>query len=167
MEKDEKKSWDVISIITGFILILLLLSIISSCTVTKYVPTEAVHKIEYRDSIIRIVDTVRVEIPKEKVVEVLPEIDTSYLEIKTARSTAFLDRSSKTIRHTLESKQNSLKAAIDTVVVIQTKTEYVEKPVIETVEVEKLYIPTWAWIVMCYAALMAGITIYKIVGKFR
>jgi hypothetical protein len=53
------------------------------------------------------------------------------------------------------------------VVVVQTKYEYLEKPIIETVEVEKPYIPTWCWVIICYAALISGLMIMRIIGKFR
>ena len=137
------------------------------CAKTVYVPVQGETKIEIRDSLIRVVDTIRVEIPKERIVEVIPQLDTSRLETKLAISTAYLDTNKKTINHTLEHKKGALKAKIDTVFITQTKTEYVEKPIIETVEVEKPYIPTWAWIIICYAALISGLMIMRIIGKFR
>ena len=164
MCKNEKKSWIIIDILLGAVLICLLLSL-NSCATTKYVPVQGEHIIEIRDSIIRVVDTVTIEVPKEKIVTVIPEVDTSYLETKLAYSTAYLDRNNKTIHHTLEHKETNLKAPIDTVFITQTKTEYKDKVVIEEVEVP--VIPKWCWYVMMYAALMAGVTIMKIIGKFR
>ena len=139
--------------------------VVFGCAKTVYVPVQGEHTIEIRDSIIRVVDTVTIEVPKERIVEVIPEVDTSYLETKLAHSTAYLDRNKRTIHHTLEHKKTALKTQIDTVFVTQTKTEYKDKVVIEEVEVP--VIPKWCWFVMMYAALMAGITIYKIVGRFR
>lgn len=141
--------------------------ILMGCAKTVYVPVQGETKIEIRDSLIRVVDTIRVEIPKERIVEVIPQLDTSRLETKLAISTAYLDTNKKTINHTLEHKKGALKAKIDTVFITQTKTEYVEKPIIETVEIEKPYIPTWAWIIICYAALISGLMIMRIIGKFR
>lgn len=139
--------------------------ILMGCAKTVYVPVQGETKIEIRDSLIRVVDTIRVEIPKEKIVEVLPQLDTSRIETKLAISTAYLDTNKKTINHTLEHKKGALKAKIDTVFITQTKTEYKDKVVIQEVEVPK--IPTWAWIIICYAALMSGLTIMRIIGKFR
>lgn len=164
MDKNEKKSWIIIDILLGVVLICLLLSL-NSCVATKYVPVQGEHRIEIRDSIIRVVDTVTIEIPKERIVEVIPEVDTSYLETKLAYSTAYLDRNNKTIHHTLEHKKTALKAPIDTVFITHVKTEYKDKVVVEEVEVP--VIPKWCWIIMMYAALMAGVTIMKIIGKFR
>lgn len=164
MDKNEKKSWIIIDILLGVVLIYLLLSL-NSCVATKYIPVQGEHIIEIRDSIIRVVDTVTIEIPKERIVEVIPEVDTSYLETKLAYSTAYLDRNNKTIHHTLEHKETALKAPIDTVFITHVKTEYKDKVVVEEVEVP--VIPKWCWIIMMYAALMAGVTIMKIIGKFR
>lgn len=144
---------------------ILILLFFVGCATTKYIPVQGEHKIEIRDSIIRVVDTVTIEIPKEKIVEVIPQLDTSRLETKLAHSTAYLDRNKRTIHHTLEHKKTALKTQIDTVFVTQTRTEYKDKVVIEEVEVP--VIPKWCWIIMMYAALMAGITIYKIAGRFR
>lgn len=148
-------------------IIVLLTILLVGCATSKiqYVPVQGEHTIEIRDSIIRVVDTVTIEIPKERIVEVVPEVDTSYLETKLAHSTAYLDRNKRTIHHTLEHKKTALKTQIDTVFVTQTKTEYKDKVVIEEVEVP--VIPKWCWIVMMFAALMAGVTIMKIIGKFR
>ena len=147
------------------IIVGLVLMVVFGCAKTVYIPVQGEHTIEIRDSIIRVVDTVTIEVPKERIVEVVPEVDTSYLETKLAYSTAYLDRNKRTIHHTLEHKKTALKTQIDTVFVTQTKTEYKDKVVVE--EVEGPVIPTWCWIIMMYAALMAGITIVKIVNKFR
>ena len=139
--------------------------ILMGCAKTVYVPVQGETKIEIRDSLIRVVDTIRVEIPKERIVEVIPQLDTSRLETKLAISTAYLDTNKKTINHTLEHKKGALKAKIDTVFITQTKTEYKDKVVIQEVEVPK--IPTWCWVIMCYAALISGLMIMRIIGKFR
>lgn len=164
MKKYEKKSWIIIDILLGIGLLVFLLSI-NSCAATKYIPVQGQHIIEIRDSIIRVVDTVTIEVPKEKIVEVIPEVDTSRLETKLAISTAYLDRNNKTIHHTLEHKETALKAPIDTVFITHVKTEYKDKVVVEEVEVP--YIPNWMWGVCIYAALTVGILLMKIIGKFR
>ena len=53
-----------------FILILLLVAV--SCGTTKYLPVETIEKIEYRDSIVYVNDTIAIEVSKEKVVYVGP-----------------------------------------------------------------------------------------------
>lgn len=133
---------------------------------TVYVPVDGQHKIEYRDSIIHITDTIKVEIPKEKIVEVVPQLDTSRLETKLAISTAFLDTTKRTINHTLEHKPTALKQAIDTVIVVQTKTEYLEKPTIVEVETPVPYIPKGFWWLLGWAIFTLGIIIFRVWSKF-
>lgn len=121
------------------------------CAKTVYVPAETIYKTEVRDSIIYLKDTIEVKIPEEKIVEVLPEIDTSFLETNIASSTAYLDRDNKTLHHTLENKSTSLKTVIDTVIVTKIVKEYIEKPIITEVEVPKPYIPKIFWVLLIYA----------------
>ena len=152
-----------------YVIFFLVILFFSACATTKtvYVPTESVHKIEYRDSVIRIVDTVKIEIPKEKIIEVVPQLDTSVLETKLAISTAYLDTDNKVIHHTLENKPNSLKTAIDTVVVIKTKTEYLEKPVIVEVEKEVKYIPKIYRYAMWFSLTVLLMIGLKLFSKFK
>lgn len=140
-----------------------------SCVPTKtiYVPTENTHRIEYRDSIVHIVDTLKVEIEKEKIVEVKPIIDTSRLETKIAISEAFVDTVSMKLHHTLKNKPNGLKMAIDTVVIVKTKTEYLEKPVIQEIEVPVKYIPKVFWFTLWFSILGVIFIIIKIYLKFK
>ena len=70
-------------------------------------------KIEYRDSIIKITDTIKVNIPVEKYIKVIPKIDTSYLETKVAKSISYYDTLNNNIYHSLENK-NILKTKVDT-----------------------------------------------------
>jgi hypothetical protein len=138
------------------------LFLLCGCTKTVYIPTETIYKTEVRDSIIYLKDTIEVKIPEEKIVEVLPEIDTSFLETNIASSTAYLDRDNKTLHHTLENKPTSLKTVIDTVVVTKIVKEYLEKPIITEVEKEIPYVPVFAWICIIYSILSIGIKIYRL-----
>lgn len=120
------------------------------CTKTVYVPAETIYKTEVRDSIIRITDTLRVEVPKEVIKEVLPIIDTSRLETKVAQSIAYVDTLNRKLFHKLENKP-SFNTKIDTIVKVVYKTEYLEKPIITEVEVPKPYIPKIFWVLLIYA----------------
>lgn len=162
MKKNEKKSWIIIDILLGVVLICLLLSL-NSCVATKYVPVQGEHRIEYRDSLIYLKDTVYVRMPQEQTENKTME-DSSHLETSIAKSDAWIDDKG-TLNHTLENKETPVEVIVDTVVVTQTKTEYLEKPVIETVEIPKPYIPTLFWIAMCYMVLSLGLKIYRMFSK--
>ena len=140
------------------------------CCATKkvqYTPIQGETIIEYRDSIVRVIDTIKVEVPREVIKEVMPIIDTSKLETYVAKSVAYVDRNKNKLVHTLENKKTQLETKIDTVVVVEYKTEYQNKEIPVEVPVEVPYIPNWMWGVCIYAALTVGILLMKIIGKFR
>ena len=137
----------------GMLILLLLLLLTVGCAANKkvtYIPTQTVEKIEYRDTTIHIRDTIRVPIPVERVVEVVPELDTLKLETTVATATAYLDTNSRQLRGEIRNKNTKLPAKVDTVFVVTTKNHYLEKPVIQKVETPVPYIPKFAWICIVY-----------------
>lgn len=137
---------------------------VTACAATKtvYVPTQAETKIEYRDTTIYLRDTIRVEIPKEVIREVIPIVDTSILETSVAKSQAWIDTINKKLMHHLENKKTNLKAKVDTVVIVKTKNEYIEKPIIQEVEVPVKYIPK----IYNYSLWFSIAVIAFILGRF-
>ncbi|MEE0267694.1 MAG: hypothetical protein UD103_06930, partial [Bacteroidales bacterium] len=91
---------------------LLMLSVIG-CGTTKIATVEnkEITKVEIRDSIVYR-DTI-IYIPKERIVEVTPQLDTLRMEIDNAVSTAFLDTTMLMLRGTLESKRATQKEYIE------------------------------------------------------
>lgn len=151
------------------ILVIILLSLfcLTSCKSQKsYIENKYIEKIEYRDSIIKITDTIKVNIPVEKYIKVIPKIDTSYLETKVAKSISYYDTLNNNIYHSLENK-NILKTKVDTFFKTQNIIQYKDKEIIKEVEVEKPYIPTFAWICICYCVLSIGLMIFKIWNKIK
>ena len=150
------------------ILIILSFFLMIGCCASKHaieVPVKEIVKIEYKDSIIRVVDTIKVEVPREAIKEVMPIIDTSKLETSVAKSMAYVDRNKNKLVHTLENKKTQLEAKIDTIFVTQNVIEYKEKEVPVEVEIPKPYIPIIFWIAMCYMVLSLGLKIYKLISK--
>lgn len=123
------------------VVIFIVAALLMGCAKTVYVPVQGENKIEYRDSIIHIKDTVRVEIPKEVVKEVIPQVDTSRLETSVAYSEAYLDTINKKLTHTLKNKEKALNVKLDTIVRVEYVNQYIEKPVIQEVKVEVPYVP--------------------------
>lgn len=124
--------------------ILLLYGILSSCSTIKEVPINNIDRIEYRDSAVYVHDTISVPVPYEVVREVIPDIDTSYLETSVAKSIAYLDKDKKQLSHSLEQK-GEVKAKYDTVIVVEYVDKYIEREIPVPVEVEKPFIPQWCW----------------------
>ena len=116
-------------------LIALCLVSIISCSTIKEVPIQYIDRVEYRDTTIFIRDTIKIEVPKEVVKEIIPQIDTSYLETSVASSIAYLDTTKKALYHKIEQK-GDIKILYDTLVRVQYVDRYIEKevPVIQTVE---------------------------------
>lgn len=137
---------------------LLPLILLVGCSPIKQIPIEIQEKIIYRDSLVYLTDTITVEVPKMVVKEVLPEIDTSYLETSLASSTAYLDTNKRQLHHTLEQK-GKVHVKYDTIVSIQYVDRFIEKEVPIITEVEKKHIPSWVWwsvianvIILCFIA---------------
>ena len=135
----------------------MILSGIISCTSIRYIPIET--KVIERDTLIKI-DSIIIELPFEVKNNNVPYNKKSILETSLAKSEAYLDSTTNELKHSLENKpQSKLKA--DTV--FKVKIKEVEKQVPVEVVVEKPYIPTWCWIIICYACITAGFKIYKFI----
>ena len=144
--------------------LLILLFVLVSCSTTKYLPVQTIEKIEYRDSIVYVNDTITIEVPKEKVVYVRPADTLSQISTSLAFSEAKVEKGILT--HTLEQK-GQIKAKIDTFFMVKYIDRIVEKEVPVEVEVEKPYIPTFFWIVTIYAAIITLLIALKAYFKFK
>ena len=115
-----------------------------SCGTPKYI---TVKEKEYiKDTVLIKADTVKVDIPVEVKVNIVPELDTLKMETSVAESTAYLDTLTQTLKGTLKNKKTELKKEIQVV----EKTKYVEHKVEVPVpyEVVKTKTPLWAWIIL-------------------
>ena len=153
------------------ILYIIAIFILSSCASTKkiqYVPTEAKTIIEYRDSIIHITDTIKVQLPVEVIKEVIPITDTLRLETSVAKAEAYVDTTNNVLRGKIENKNTSLKAKVDTIVKVEYVDKIVEKTVIQEVPVDVPYIPKFAWgciiFTCCFVVGKIGKLLLKIKG---
>jgi hypothetical protein len=119
--------------------------------------------IQYRDT------TIFVEVPVEVIKEVVPQLDTLFMETSLAESTSYLDTTTRTLKGELKNKQEPL----EKIVYLPSKEHIVYRDSIITkevpveIQVEKKYIPQWCWyslianvIVLCYIG-------FKLYLKFR
>ena len=113
---------------------------IGGCANVKYLPMQTEERVEVRDSLIYIRDTITVEIPKEIVKEIVPADTTSILKTSVAISEARLEGGH--LHHTLE-QSGTVKTRIDTFYLtkIEEKTVYKDRPV--EVEVPVKYVPAF------------------------
>lgn len=145
-----------------FILILLL--VVVSCSTTQYLPVETIEKIEYRDSLIFVNDTVTIEVPKEKIVYVGPADTLSQISTSLAKSEAKIEQG--TLTHTLEQK-GEIKAKIDTFFVVEYIDRIVEREIPVEVEKEVKYTPDWVWYNLIYSIVLTLIVGFSVYLKFK
>ena len=147
-----------------------LLSLVS-CSTVKYVPisdSENIHKvdstiIQYRDT------TIFVEVPVEVVKEVVPQLDTLYMETSLSHSTSYLDTTTRTLKGELKNKQEPL----EKIVYLPSKEHIVYRDSIITkevpveVQIEKKHIPQWVWYSVIFNVIVLCYIGFKIYLKFR
>lgn len=163
------------SFILIFIILLTSLSCFSSCGSLKKVPVTNNSSVIFKDSLIirdstRFIDSiVYVPIPREKVMEIISQIDTSFLETSVAESQAYVDTNSLMIVHSLENKDTVLKERIvykdkyitETRIIYKDSIQVKEIPV--EVEVVKTVYPKTYWYLLGFFILVLvyiGIRIY-------
>ena len=156
--EDMKK---IITILLPALTILVLGLLATSCGTIKEIPVQTIEKVVYRDSLIYVNDTLTIPVPYEKIVEVVPEVDTSYLETSVAKSTAYLDTAKLKLHHTLEQK-GSIKYIHDTVHVVQYVDRIITKDVPVEVEVIKYKRDSLFWVLVGWALLCIAYAIIKI-----
>lgn len=138
-----------------------LVAMFTGCSTLKEVPVQTVEKIEYRDSLVYVHDTLTIPVPYEKIVEVVPEIDTSYLETSVAKSTAYLDTAKRKLHHTLEQK-GSIKYIHDTVHVVEYVDRVYEKEVPVEVEVIKYKRDALFWVLVGWTLLTLLVMVLRL-----
>lgn len=161
------------------ILCLTLFTLLSGCGATKHVVVNDNTKIELRDSIIfkdstRLVDSIiYVEIPRERVMDIISQIDTSYLETSIAESYAYVDTTSLMIVHSLANKDTVLQEKIvykdryitTEKIVYRDSVQFKEIPV--EVQIEKTVYPKTYWWLLGFFVIVVGIFIVRIYLKFK
>ena len=144
-------------------LLILVAIMLGACGTPKYITVKEKEKEYIKDTVVIKADTVKVDIPVEVKVNVVPELDTLKMETSVAESTAYLDTLTQTLKGTLKNKKTELKKEIQTI----EKTKFVERKVEVPVpyEVVKTKVPLWAWILLSFnVSLLIGFLIRL---KFR
>ena len=154
--------------ITTCLLIAVLFSACSPKIV--YVPTNTDTHIEYRDSVIYKVDTLKIPVPVETIKEVVPPMDTLKMETSVAEAKVWADTSTKTLKGELKNKKTELSQPQ---VVYKEKTVYrdtvITKEIPVPVEVEKKvpFVPfPWKFLSVIGILAIAYIT-FKLIFKFK
>lgn len=95
--------------IAGLIYIGLLSLVNSACSPrVVYVPVETDTHVEYRDSIIYKIDTLRIAVPVETVREVVPAFSPLHMETSVAEADAWVDTTTNTLKGSMRNKNTQL-----------------------------------------------------------
>ena len=139
----------------------------TACKTIKYVPVKEVEYVTVRDSVYYRDTLVQVELQKARLSDFVNVGDTLVLQTDLARSTAYLDTTSGTLKGTLE----NIKPYVEKIVPLKEKIEYRDsisyKEIPVPVEVEKIvkhtpwYMKILAWIGFAALMLLAGALVYK------
>lgn len=163
---DTRLCLQIVQGIFGLILLVMVCFSFIGCGSVQQIPVNNVTKIEYRDTTIFLRDTITVEVPKEVVREVLPQMDTSVLRTTLAESVAYLDTTKRQIKHTLEQK-GELRVEYDTIVKYDYIDRYIEKEVPIEVVKEVKHIPNWCWISLIFNVITLCYIAFKIYVRFK
>lgn len=159
-KKNETKAIiDIFQAIFGLLLLSMIIFTMTGCGLYREIPVQTIEKEVVRDSLIYITDTISIEIPEEKIVQVLPADTVSQIATSFAFSEAKIDKGILT--HSLEQK-GQIQAKIDTFYITQTKEKIVEKEIPIEVIKEVEHTPNWAW----YSVIFNIITILLIAFRF-
>ena len=141
--------------------------LLMSCGFVKRieVPVQTVDKVIYRDSIVYIHDSIKIDVPYEKVKEIVAIMDTSYLKTNVAESIAYVDTAKRKIHHTLTQK-GELTGELDTIIKVQYVNRVIEKNIPVKVEVIKykrdsLFWVLSAWALICFVTVFLKLFILK------
>lgn len=130
----------------------------TGCGATRYIPVESTETV--RDTVIVKPDTVRIEIPRERVVEVVPQLDTLTMETSVASARAYLDTLTRTLKGSLDNKPVEVKKEIQVIERVKTVEHKVEVPV-EVVKT-KNRTPRWAWWSLGLNLALIGLGLLKL-----
>lgn len=144
-------------------------ALVFGCGTVKYVPVETIKEVHVKDSVFVKDTVVRIELEKARLADFVDVGDTLVLQTDLARSTAFLDTTSRKLKGTLE----NIKPYVEKPIPVQHKIEYrdtvITKEVPVPVEVTKevRYIPWWAKVLSWIGGLSLAAAIIYILRKFH
>lgn len=126
------------------LLVMILFSFIGCGTTQVLAEKETIEKIIVKDSLIYR-DSI-VYIPQERIVEIVPQLDTLFMDIETASSKAYLDTTNMLLRGELKSKKKEV-VKYQTIIEYRDRvdTVYIKEPQPYEVIKKERYIPSIFW----------------------
>lgn len=157
------KIWNVIK----YPLFLLIFGLIIGCGTTQVIAEkETIEKIVVKDSLIYR-DSI-VYIPQERIVEIVPQLDTLFMEIETAESKAYLDTTNMLLKGELKSKKKEV-VKYQTIIEYRDRTDtvYIKEPQPYEVIKKEKYIPSIFWWSLIGNIIVILYIVFRIYLKFK
>lgn len=169
-----RKEKDTISMgvrVIQFIFALLMITMICfsfvGCGTTQVLAEkETIEKIVVKDSLIYR-DSI-VYIPQERIVEIVPQLDTLFMEIETAESKAYLDTTNMLLKGELKSKKKEV-VKYQTIIEYRDRidTVYIKEPQPYEVEVIKYKRDGLFWYLLAFQIVVILILAVRVYLKFK
>ena len=141
-------------------LLFLILLLFVSCSTIKYIPVkgEDIYHTEYitKDSI--------VYTPVEVIKEVVPELDTLYMETSVAKAKAYLDTNLNTLKGEMKNKKEII---YKDKIVYRDSIVFQKQEVPIEIKIEKKVVPGWCWWLLGINILATIVFAIRLYFRFR
>jgi hypothetical protein len=144
-EEEHKIATNIIQFLFALILVSMICFSFVGCGTTQVLAEkETIEKVVVRDSLIY-KDSI-VYIPQERIVEIVPQLDTLFMDIEIASSKAYLDTTNMLLRGELKSKKKEV-VKYQTIIEYRDRidTVYIKEPQPYEVIKKEKYIPSIFW----------------------
>ena len=158
---------NIVQFIFGLILLVMILFSFVGCgTAQVLAEKETIEKIIVKDSLIYR-DSI-VYIPQERIVEIVPQLDTLFMDIEVAESKSYLDTTNMLLRGELKSKKREV-VKYQTIIEYRDRvdTVYVKEPQPYEVIKKEKYIPSFFWYSIIFNIIVIIYLGFKIYLKFK
>lgn len=147
-------------------LVMILFSFIGCGTTQVLAEKETVEKIVVKDSVVYR-DSI-VYVPQERIVEIVPQLDTLFMDIETASSKTYLDTANMLLRGELKSKKKEV-VKYQTIIEYRDRvdTVYIKEPQPYEVEVIKYKRDTIFWLSIIFNIAVLLVIAFKIYLKIK
>lgn len=144
MENDNTLTYIPQFIFALLMVVVICMSFVGCGTTQVLAEKETIEKVIVRDSLIY-KDSI-VYIPQERIVEIVPQLDTLFMDIETASSKAYLDTTNMLLKGELKSKKKEV-VKYQTIIEYRDRvdTVYIKEPQPYEVIKKEKYIPSIFW----------------------
>ena len=142
-----------------------------ACATVRPVPVQTTTNVQtvVRDSVRWKDSTIYVQVPVERIVDVVPVYDTLRLETELAHAEAYVDTLNHTLRGSIENRKEPFKTIIkyqDRKVEIR-KDSIIVKEVPVEVKVVRKVVPSWCWYLLVFNIIIVLVSGFYIYLKLR